>query len=113
MTRSETLRDRCNKIPGVLLNTKSRRMDYIAQRRAFIALCMIHYGDSDTDTLIGEVVGINASTVSHYKKTRYFTENRNPNQYKLEKYWYKQFRGLMYFKAPVGKIQANMLLGVL
>ena len=111
MTRSEKFRDRCEKIEGVKLVIKSRKREFVAMKRAYSLLCVKHYGDTDTLQMIGELLGRNHSTVSHYVNKSHFVNDKTKTGYRIEKHWYKEFKALIHCDSPAGRIQINMLIG--
>ena len=113
MTRSETFRDRCERLPGVDLRTLCRDREFVAMKKAFSMLCYQHYNSTDTLGAIGKLIGRDHSTVHYYVHRTHFMEDTSPKRYTIEKHWYRAFKDLVVFDSPVGKIQINMLLGVL
>ena len=122
MTRSERFRDRCERLPGVDLRTISRDREFVAMKKAFANLCYEYYSDTDTLKMIGSLMGRDHSTVHYYVYRTRSMKKSVPKRYRIEKHWYDTFETLVHFttptkqvrfNSPAGRIQINMLWGVL
>ena len=108
ISRSKKLFRRCNEIDGIDLESKSRKREYMAQRKAFMVLCFREFNQTDTLEHIGSLVGVNHSTVHHHNKTDHWLGSRG---YDLENYYYSMFRKMINVESPSEQIRAKMLIG--
>jgi hypothetical protein len=110
ISKSKKLFVRCNQIEGVDLTSKSRRREHVAQRKAFMVLCFREFNQSDTLQYIGELIGVDHSTVHHHNRTDHWVGSKG---YTIENYYYNMFRKLIKAETESDRIRANMLIGFL